>query len=353
MIQVRIVAPPDAAANAFALLSGTPGVCNLIHLPGVASRPDGDVIICDVPREEASVILADLRELDIHRTGSIALESIDSQLSAAAAAAEAAVPGLPGDAVIWEQVEERTSAEAELSATFLSFMALAMLISAVGIFLDSPILIIGAMIVGPEFGPIAGFCVAAVAGRRAVARRSFLALAVGFPFGITVTWLITLLFIWTGATPDTFDESSHSLATIISSPDFFSFFVAFCAGVAGMLSLTSAKSGALIGVLISVTTIPAAANIAVSAAYGDWSSWRGSMATLAINLACILVAGITTLGLQRWIYRRRRRAHMRDPVRASAGLPVGRRAGRAGAAGARTEESARVVAREPGGRGGA
>ena len=45
-----------------------------------------------------------------------------------------------------------------------------------------------------------------------------------------------------------------------------------------MLSLTSAKSGALIGVLISVTTIPAAANIGVAAAFGDWPEWRGAMA---------------------------------------------------------------------------
>ena len=51
------------------------------------------------------------------------------------------------------------------------------------------------------------------------------------------------------------------------------FFVAFCAGVAGMLSLTTAKSGALIGVLISVTTIPAAANIAVAFVYTDWPAW--------------------------------------------------------------------------------
>ena len=41
-----------------------------------------------------------------------------------------------------------------------------------------------------------------------------------------------------------------------------------------MLSLTTAKSGALIGVLISVTTIPAAANIGVAAAYGDWGEAR-------------------------------------------------------------------------------
>ena len=51
-------------------------------------------------------------------------------------------------------------------------MALACLIAAVGIFLDSPILIVGAMIVGPEYGPLAGLSVAIVQRRRDVARRS-------------------------------------------------------------------------------------------------------------------------------------------------------------------------------------
>ena len=49
-------------------------------------------------------------------------------------------------------------------------MILATLIAAVGIVTDSIILIIGAMIVGPEFGPLAGLCVALVQRRRALAR---------------------------------------------------------------------------------------------------------------------------------------------------------------------------------------
>ena len=123
---------------------------------------------------------------------------------------------------------------------------------------------------------------------------------------------------------------SHTLVRLdrrerpISSPDFFTFFVAACAGVAGMLSLSTAKSGALIGVLISVTTIPAAANIGVAAAYGDWHAWRGSIAQLAINLASIMAAGIATLYVQRLLYRRRRVRHLRDPSRAAAGLEIGR-----------------------------
>ena len=43
-----------------------------------------------------------------------------------------------------------------LSGSFLAFMVLATLIAAIGIVTDSIILIIAAMVVGPEFGPLAG-----------------------------------------------------------------------------------------------------------------------------------------------------------------------------------------------------
>jgi uncharacterized hydrophobic protein (TIGR00271 family) len=330
MIHLRIVAPVDRTEMALELLKRTPSVCNIIHLPRAAIQPEGDVILCDVAREDASVILSDLRELDIPTEGSIAMEQVDTEISEAAERAVRAAAGAPADSVVWEEVEGRTSENAEFSATFLIFMIAATLIASVGIYLDTPILIIGAMVVGPEFGPMAGFCVAAVQGRRKLASRSFLALAIGFPVAITMTFLASLVFRWTGLTPGEFSEADHTLSNVIANPDFFTFFVAFCAGVAGMLSLTSAKSGALMGVLISITTIPAAANIAVASAYGDWSSWRGSMEQLAINLGTILVSGILTLGVQKSIYRRRRVAHLHDEVRAAAGLPVGhsRRAAR-------------------------
>jgi uncharacterized hydrophobic protein (TIGR00271 family) len=325
MLHLRIVAPRVRAEMALELLNRTPSVSNIIRLPGVGVRPEGDVILCDVAREDASVILSDLRELDIPAAGSIAIEEVDTSISEAAKRAEEAATGMASDAVVWEEVEAQTSEHAELSATFLIFMVAATLIASVGIYLDTPILIIGAMVVGPEFGPMAGFCVAVVQGRRELASRSLLALVVGFPVAITATFLASLVFKWTGLTPSEFTEADHALSNVIANPDFFTFFVAFCAGVAGMLSLTSAKSGALMGVLISITTIPAAANIAVAAAYGDGSAWRGSMEQLAINVGTILVAGVLTLGIQKWIYRRRRVAHLHAEARAAAGLPVGGR----------------------------
>jgi uncharacterized hydrophobic protein (TIGR00271 family) len=300
VVHLRIVVPSHNAEHALDLLNATPSVCNLIYLERAAQKPEGDVILCDVAREDASLIVADLREFGVDREGSIAMEQIDSE------------------------VESRTSENTELSVSFLLFMVLACLIASVGVLLDSPILIIGAMVVGPEFGPIAGLCVAAVQRRPELVKRSLLPLVIGFPLGITAACLFALAIRGLDLTPGGFSTSVHPNTHFISHPDEFSFIVAVFAGTAGMLSLTNAKSGALVGVLISVTTIPAAANIGVAAAYADWSEWRGAIAQLAVNLSAILLAGITTLFIQRRLYQRRRLAHLHHTAREAGGLPVGR-----------------------------
>src|SRR3954451_19279314 len=151
MVHLRIVAPPDQSDDVHRLLCATDSVCNVVTLAGASTRPDGDVILCDVAREDASVVVSDLKDLGIDRNGSIVLQDIDTALSRAAEAAEERAPGASADAVVWEEVEARTSEGVELSATFLVFMVLAALIAASGVFVNSEILIVGAMVVGPEF----------------------------------------------------------------------------------------------------------------------------------------------------------------------------------------------------------
>jgi uncharacterized hydrophobic protein (TIGR00271 family) len=324
MVHLRIVAPSWEAQQAVDLLTRVQSACNLVHVPGAARKPDGDLILVDIAREDASVIVSDLKELDIHHCGSIAIESSETHISDLVDRVERKAPGDPGDAVVWEEVEARTSESSRLTASFVVFMVLAALLATIGILQDSEILIVGAMVVGPEFGPIAGFSVALVERRIRLALASLLALAVGLPAAITAAWLLTLGMKATDIAPETFSDADHNLAVLISRPDELTLLVALFAGAAGVLSLTTAKSGALIGVLISVTTIPAAANIGLAAAYEDWGAWRGSQAQLAINVAAILGAGVLTLFVQRRLYRRRRREHLSDEARRAAGLPVGR-----------------------------
>jgi hypothetical protein len=83
--------------------------------------------------------------------------------------------------------------------------------------------------------------------------------------------------------------------------------VAVLAGIAGTLSLTSAKSGLLVGVAISVTTVPAAANAAVALSYGDTTQTIGSTNQLLLNLLGIVLAGTLTLLAQKWLWSRQRR----------------------------------------------
>jgi uncharacterized hydrophobic protein (TIGR00271 family) len=310
LVHVRLVAPADLAPAALRVLERTPSVINIVRIPEAAVKPEGDVIFCDVAREDASAVLAELRDLGLEERGSIALEAVDTSISDAAREAERHAAGSPADAVVWEEVETRTSESAELSGSFLAFMVLATLIAAVGILTDSIILIIGAMVVGPEFGPLAGLCVALVQRRPDLARRSARALAIGFPTGIAAAFLLTLLLRAGDRGPEQLNADTHPATIFISSPNVYSVLVALLAGVAGVLSLTTAKSGALVGVLISVTTIPSAANIGVAAAYGDWGEVWGAASQLVINVAAILVAGVGTLALQRALFARRR-ARMR------------------------------------------
>ena len=211
MIHVRIVAPAEQAEQALELLDESEAVCNVIHLEGAARRPERDVILADVAREDASVVLADLKALGIPRDGSIAIEEIDTQISDQADRAIKLARGAPADAVVWEEVEQHTSENVELSGVFLAFMVIAAQLAMVGIFQDSAILIVGAMVVGPEFGPLAGFCVAAVQRRPQLALRSALALGAGFPLAITGVWLATLAGRATGVFPDDFSTAEHGL----------------------------------------------------------------------------------------------------------------------------------------------
>ncbi|GAA4249553.1 DUF389 domain-containing protein [Dactylosporangium darangshiense] len=304
MLHLRVISPPADTERVAGLLTREAGATNLVVLAGAAREPAGDLILCDVVREAGSPVLSALRKLGIPEHGSIAVENVDVALSRTAERAAQAAPGLAGDAVVWDEIEQKTGAETELSGTFLAMMAIATIIAGIGVLLDQPILIVGAMVVGPEFGPLASLCVGIVRGRRRAIGRALIALGVGFPLGILVTILTTWGLDLLGLVDKGMLLRPRPLTDFIWRPDALSWVVGFFAGVAGMLSLTSSKAGPLIGVLISVTTVPAAANIAVALAYGVPHEAGGSALQLLVNLAAIVTAGVVTLLVLRRLWRR-------------------------------------------------
>jgi uncharacterized hydrophobic protein (TIGR00271 family) len=305
MMHLRLISPADLTDTVIDYLEHAP-VTNLVVHRGAAIDPRGDVVIGDVPREAANAVITALKKLGLDRSGSIALDAVGIALSQRGTDAERLAPGAGEDAVVWEEIEQRTGEESRLSVTFLLFLSIATIIAGIGVLLDQPILIVGAMVVGPEFGPLAALCVGIVRLRPAVIGRSLLALAVGFAVAIVVTVLSTLALNAGGLVNRDMLLAARPLTGFIWRPDALSWVIAFLAGIAGILSLTSAKSGALVGVLISVTTVPAAGNVAVAIAYGVPNEAWGSALQLGINLGAIATAGILTLTVQRYLPALRR-----------------------------------------------
>jgi uncharacterized hydrophobic protein (TIGR00271 family) len=178
------------------------------------------------------------------------------------------------------------------------------MLAAIAIINDSAILTIGAMVLGPEFVPLAALAVAAVQRRPASARRAAITLVAGFAVAIGVAAGAALVGRGLGWFGPELLHADRPQTGFITAPDKWSLVVAVLAGVAGVLSLTSAKSGALVGVFISVTTVPAAADMAVSLALGGRPEFLSAATQLGINLAGILVAATATLAVQRAVWRR-------------------------------------------------
>lgn len=302
MLHLRLITPAGKTDDVVRLIEKTVGTTHLVVLPGAARNPAGDVVMCDVAREAGDELIGALRELNLDETGSIAVENIDLSLSKRADKAAEEAPGEGADAVLWEHLADATHEESTLSITYVAFITLATMIAACGVVLDNAILIVGAMAVGPEFGPLAGFSTAIVQRHPRLALRSLIALLVGFAVAMAVTVAFSLFMDSIGEFTEEQLEATRPNTAFIYAPDEFSFIVAVLAGIAGTLSLTSAKSGALVGVAISVTTVPAAANAAVALSYGDTKQTWGSTEQLLLNLLGILLAGTLTLLAQKWLW---------------------------------------------------
>jgi uncharacterized hydrophobic protein (TIGR00271 family) len=302
--------PVDRADEVVRRLCADPAVALVTRDREAAVLPAGDVVSADVAREAADRIITMLRSFDVHRDGSITIESVDMALSDAAMRAEAAAPGDPTDALVWEEVEARAREDATLTPSFVVFMVLAAVIAACGILTDSPVLIVGAMVVGPDFGPVAALCVALVKPRRKRVVRAATTLLVGLAAAALGAFVVTLVLRAAGVVDRGYELGDRGLTSFISNPDAFSVIVALAAGVVGMLTVTEDRAGALVGVLVSVTTIPAAANIGVAVALGNGDEARGSAAQLAVNVGSLVVAGVVTLAFQRAVWAR----VQRDPA---------------------------------------
>jgi len=141
---------------------------------------------------------------------------------------------------VWELVEATIRAGAVYSPGFFILLAIAGLIAAVGILTNSQILIVGAMVVGPEYSAI----IAVALGISKPNRDGLLALVCGFSAAIVLTLVFGMAVRAAGKAPELFLRGVRPVSDLINTPNAFSVVVAILAGIVGVVSLTEARAPA-------------------------------------------------------------------------------------------------------------
>ena len=193
--------------------------------------------------------------------------------------------------------------EGTFPPSWYALLVIAGLIGAIGILTNSQILIVGAMVVGPEYGAIISLAFGVTRDSSRVPR-SGAALITGFTLAVAAALLLSLVIRAAGLEPKLYAVGIGPVSNLINTLNWFSFIVAALAGVVGVVSLTEARSATLTGVFISVTTIPAASDIGVSLAFGSGSEAGGSALQLLLNVMVLAIVAIAGLPVQQAIWRR-------------------------------------------------
>ena len=313
MLHLRVIVPPELTDTVRALFLREPGAVHVIVAPGTAVEPPGDVLEADVEHAALSALISRLHDLHVDEVGAYTFSEVIDARSTAADLARAASARIGDDLISWDEVAARTRDDTTVTGAYLLLMTIAGIIAAGGILTNNELLIVGAMIVSPDYGPLAGLCVALVGGprERANARSSALALAIGFLVAAIAAAAIALLASALRQVPLAYLAGDRPVTDLIAEPNLGSLVIALAAGVAGMIALGQAKSGAIVGVLVSVTTIPAVANVGVALALGNVQEAIGAFAQLLINVSGLVIAGVGSLWVGRRLSRRRAIAELR------------------------------------------
>jgi uncharacterized hydrophobic protein (TIGR00271 family) len=169
------------------------------------------------------------------------------------------------------------------SADFWVMLTLASAIAAFGLLLDSPAIIIGAMIIAPLMTALLGMAMSIVLGDLRFLWRSFSTTVRGVLIGVAVGLVVTLIVPGTDATEE---------ILIRTYPTLLDLAVALGAGGAAAYAASRPDvSAALAGVAIAAALAPPLVVIGIGLGMLQWQIAGGAALLFLTNIVAIVVAG--------------------------------------------------------------
>jgi uncharacterized hydrophobic protein (TIGR00271 family) len=303
VLRLRVSVEPERADEVVRALGREAGVSQVAHLRAVVAGTGDDLVTASVRESSVDEVLSALRTLGVVRRGNV---TFVRERVFMPGPMPWSMPRLdPGSRdIVWEEIEGQAGFSAQLAPRYLLLMGLAGLIAAVGIMQNSTVPIVGAMAVSPDLLPLVALGYGVAVRRARIARQALVTLSAGLAAAVLLAGATALVARVLGLEAEVADEAIL-LVGFVADPSVLGALVAFAAGVAAMLSFESQLGGAAVGVAISITTIPAAAAMGVTAVQGSWPDLLGAVVVLSTNLLCVVAGGALTVLLQRRFESRR------------------------------------------------
>lgn len=197
--------------------------------------------------------------------------------------------------------EELTAKATDLAPAFSTYVIMTVIsavIATAGLLLDSPAVVVGSMVIAPLIGPAMTANVGTVVDDHELFVRGVKLQAFGILLAVASATVFAVLVRTANVIPPVADVTAIGQVRERVAPDFLSLVVALGAGAAGVLSLTSGVSTALVGVMIAVALIPPAATVGIGIAWGQPLVSLGSAVLVLVNIFSINLAVLVGLWYQ-------------------------------------------------------
>lgn len=185
-------------------------------------------------------------------------------------------------------IDSGLRAGVELRGATPWILMLAILIASIGLNINSPAVIIGAMLISPLMGPIVGIGYGIGIYDFALIRRSLTNLAIAAGISLATSTLYFLL------TP--LDEAQSELLAR-TTPTLWDVLIALAGGLAGMIGQTRReKSNVIPGVAIATALMPPLCTAGYGLANRDWTVFGGAFYLFSIN--CVFIAASAVIVIE-------------------------------------------------------
>ncbi len=200
---------------------------------------------------------------------------------------------------ISDRTIEKVSKQAQLTRSYLVFMAMAGILAAVALLANSIPILIGSMVIAPALPPLGLVFLALVAKKPRLAFKGLITALLGFLVAMIFSMLTTWVLNITHVIPEETNLISKELLEERVKPGWYSVIAAMAAGISGAIALVQQKTDTLVGVVSALALVPALAAAGIAFLSKDPKMGLGGLLLFGINVGFILLSGVLTVLIMR------------------------------------------------------